>query len=151
MSTLIKIVVWVCFIIAAIFGCLTLFQVGAQGDYQTCLKMPNDLLISTTKILSLTDNGGVAGTFIFGSGSVRTSPVFVAYIQNPDGSFQLITFPTEQSKVYQDQISGGYVEEHELYGCMLVGTISVRPRTTQYLIHIPKDSIIKQFKLDGEF
>jgi hypothetical protein len=124
-----------------------------QADHQNCLAEPKDTYIQTIQIYSLADNGGVSGSFILGSGSVHTDPVFAGYTKQNDGSFRLITFRAAESVVYQDleQNSTGYAEEHYLLRCAYIFPFnSVWIHSTEYRIHIPKGSIVQTFKLDSE-
>ena len=132
---------------------LTVPYLDAADKDAKCRQQPTDVFVSNTSLVSLADNTGVTGSFIWGSGYVDSYPVFAGYTQTSTGSYKIVYFSADASNVYQDLDGNtGYVIERKECQCIMLGVVfplQGRACNTVYDVHVPKDSIIRQFKLDS--
>jgi len=126
-------------IIAAVFIVSFGFSTSLQPDY-------------VVPIASLNDNSRIYGSFTLGSGSVKSEPVFVVYSQLRNGGYQLETYPADQCTIYMDSDTLPHIQVYRtvvsFYSLQLPGCEFPSWRT--YDIHVPKGTIVQQYRLDGQ-
>jgi hypothetical protein len=105
---------------------------------------------SDNYIISLKDTMFVNGRFALGSGYIDEKPAFI-YYQVVNNGYQLKSVPADQTIVIEDENDKPYIKETlSVNYARLSGMRSVNSYKTKYEIHVPKDTIVKNFNLDSE-
>ena len=101
-------------------------------------------------IISLKDTASVNGRFALGSGFVNEKPSFM-YYQVVDNGYRLKSVPADRTTIIEDENDKPYIKELLVvdYG-RLSGSRTVICYRTTYEIHVPKDTIVKDFSLNSE-
>jgi hypothetical protein len=92
----------------------------------------------TIQIKSLNDGSQISGHFSLGSGYIKQEPVFVVYEGLNNGGYVLKTLPADDTIIYEDNPPVPYIRVHGTHAQKL------------YEIHVPSESIIQQYTLDGK-
>lgn len=108
----------------------------------TTLSEPIEIKNETVPIYTLSDNSLTRGHFSLGSGMISEQPMFVCYIINSDGSYSLKTLPAANSRIFMDTDVDPYI--------LVTQYNSMAGYSYSYEIHVPKDTIIREFNLDSE-
>lgn len=127
-----KVIIW-CAIM------LVVFPIGAYVIYDG-EPQPYD---KTTYIETLDDNMGIYGTFVLGSGTISSEPVYTFYQEGSNGGLYLGTIPATGTPIFRDTESEPYIKSHT---CPCCNTY----KTTSYEIHVPNNTVIRHYTLDGK-
>jgi len=112
----------------AVFGIFLTIMVGGS--------IPIDPY--TIQIKSLNDGSQISGHFTLGSGYIKQDPVFIVYERLQNEGYVLKTLPADDTIIYEDNPSIPYIR---VSGCAF---------KLEYEIHVPSESIIQQYALDGK-
>lgn len=110
----------------------------------------------TLSIMSLKDNSLVYGRFSLGTGYVAEYPKFMYYYKTPSGSIKLGVADTSMSDIVMDTNSNPYViitkhcRYNKLYAPQGSGQDDILCHVEYYQFHVPNDTVIIDYALDGE-
>jgi len=99
-------------------------------------------------IVSIDYFQGMKGKFLLGTGNTNGNLVYIAYRKNND-HFQLVQIPADKAIIMEDSTYHGSVEIYKKkprfprWKVIAIG----QPRIGLYIIHVPKNVIMKQFIL----
>lgn len=112
----------------------------------------------TTQLVNLQDSSGVYGRFFLGSGTIREYPAYYYYkeiapgqytynnlVQEP-GTAQIVVFTDEENNPYLKTLQECYKQTDSFWWVSVNGSFC---NIIQQEFHVPKDSIIQNFKLDA--
>jgi hypothetical protein len=110
---------------------------------------PKEEGFSDTRIISLKDTALIHGSFTLGSGVLDQKPSFM-YYKVVDNGFQLKSVPASMTTIIEDENDKPFIREYYKIWYTLFTHKKNGYKTLNYEIHVPKDTIIRQFNLDSE-
>jgi len=96
-------------------------------------------------IASLSDNWQIQGSFFIGSGHIKQEPSYTFYVGNPSTGYQLKTIDATGVKIFTDENAHPYYLTKMRW---VDGGMTCLPIYTEEL-HVPNNTIVKQYNLDG--
>lgn len=130
----------------AFVGMLAAFLLGTRVPVKTTR-------IGTFALVSMRTTGNLSGTFICGTGSVKTSAVYRVYVKNPDGSCTPYTLPADPSaSIFEDAGSrdqGQWIVMQTSYDysaplAKWALNVQDEPRICNQF-HVPKGTVLNDF------
>lgn len=109
-------------------------------------------VISTQRIETLGDGGGVRGSFFLGTGSIQNMPVYMYYTQNSAGEYRLRHVDADLAHVvYTDDTPTVVRYRHTSANHWKAAFVGWSEPTTGFVeFRVPKGSIKQQIVLDAQ-
>ncbi len=102
--------------------------------------------VGTVELLQLSDGSSVEGRFGLFSGFINSEQYYFYYYNNGEGIVNG-RVPADRTVVVEDSKAGGKLEIfHDVSGNDWVYTVKEDPK---YILHVPKGTVIRSWKLDG--
>jgi hypothetical protein len=95
-----------------------------------------------TPIYSAGDAIGTSGTFVLGSGTISTDPVFIYYIGNDTVGYTLDYKSSSKSRIFMDEDIAPYIKNNCAHDLLYTYDICT------YEFHVPHNAVRKIFSFD---
>jgi hypothetical protein len=102
---------------------------------------------SRLSIITLSDSSFISGSFSLGSGTINEDPVFIFYSGSDKEGYYLDYRYTHDSRIFRDEEISPYLKT--TYFCYDSLILKNQCHPGNYEFHVPKSTIVQQYKLDG--
>ena len=100
-------------------------------------------------IVGLKDSALIHGEFALGSGIIDQRPSFM-YYQVAGNGYQFKSVPASMTTIIEDENNKPFIRIYDKTWYTLVGHNKNGYKILSYEIHVPEETIIRQFNLDSE-
>lgn len=145
--------------IAGLLSCIVMISLHA-GSVTYISHYKEKFTFSSVKIYeknirTLTDNIGISGRFILGSGTIASGSKYYFYIIDSDSSYYLSSLSTDNCKIIESDTKTPCVVKYTRYIDWSKNEISdflLKPKTEShyYHIYVPKNTVVINYTLDAK-
>ena len=102
------------------------------------------------KLIAFNDGQGIkgnfSGIFFVGHGTIDSVSYYFMYAENSDGGIKQLRVRVDNAVIYEEDRKDGLLNGCEIRN----GFGNLNKDLTKYVIHVPKGTVIRQFKADLE-